>query len=226
MQGTWKENIQGWNTKDSKRKKQSRKHTLKDRAKWHIKHTRWNRNQDSAATYVEGSSKKEIYLVENRRQFKVEVWTIDVDNYDYKKTLKSIRFRRVPEGFFKGNTKIAYEWRGFWYDYYTAKPYRGLIKKLNKIDEEFVEWDKHIPKYEEVEFELGAEVETIYLYNKPIPVDYYNMFGFYTTRRRKFVQKMVNKMDRARVREWVSRENWDTEIKTHALSKSIAWEIY
>ena len=31
MQGKWKNNVGGWNHKDSKRKKQTRNHLLKDR---------------------------------------------------------------------------------------------------------------------------------------------------------------------------------------------------
>lgn len=33
MQGLWKENLRGWNHKDSKRKKQTRRHSFKDKAK-------------------------------------------------------------------------------------------------------------------------------------------------------------------------------------------------
>lgn len=44
---------------------------------------------------------------------------------------------------------------------------------------------------------------------------------------RKSSQNKANRLDRAKLRNWLSKKDYDMEkeIKTHSLSKSIAWDI-
>jgi len=229
MNGTWKENISGYDRKGNKRRKQSRKHTLKDKAKWHIKHTIYSKqtnNKLSNKTYIEGNVEFIPAMVKNHKELYVDVWTVDVDNYDYSKTLDEYCFL-PPAGYFEGNNKIAFEYNNAWYDIYTHTYIKGIIKPLNKIDTIYLNWDENKPKIVEYKGYCGVDTkETIYLYNKPLSVKFWNIYGFYSTKARKYAQKKVNHIDRQNVRTYISESNWDKEIKTHALSKSIAWEIY
>jgi len=68
--------------------------------------------------------------------------------------------------------------------------------------------------------------EKIFAYGKPLNVNFWNEFGFWSTKARKYAQKRAHKADRKNVRNYISNGDWDSTIKTHALSKSIAWEIY
>jgi hypothetical protein len=64
------------------------------------------------------------------------------------------------------------------------------------------------------------------MYGKPLCVDVFNMYGFYSTKRRKYAQKVVNKAERRFVKTFIKNGDWDKPIKTNSLSKSIAWEVY
>lgn len=45
---------------------------------------------------------------------------------------------------------------------------------------------------------------------------------------RKNAQKLANRTTRAKLKQWISKKDYDMdiEIKTHSLQKSIAWEIH
>jgi hypothetical protein len=221
MKGTWKENVGGY-TKDNKRKKQSRKHTLKDCAKWHISHTdSYREGKESPSTILNGDVEIQGKTIPAKKQWIINIYSIDVDNYNYKEKTPDDVF----EGFFEGNNRVAYEYHGKFYDIYDNSEIQGKIKILNLIDTEYIDWDKDLPDIKERVWKPATKT-TIFLYGKPLPADYWNMFGFYSSRARKYWQKAVNKMDRQRVREYISNEDWDIDVKTHALSKSIDWEIW
>jgi hypothetical protein len=163
-------------------------------------------------------------MVKNKKELYVDVWNIDVDNYIRP---NDCNFQYEYDGFFDGNNRTAFEYHRNWYDIYTHEPIEGKIKTLNKIDTIYIDWDVKEPKMvENTYFMIPSTTETIFLYNKPLPVDWNKIFGFWSTKARKYAQKKVNKRDRQRVREYISRKDWDKDVKTHALSKSIAWEIY
>ena len=229
MQGVWKENVSGYDRKGNKRKKQNRKHLLKDKAKWHIKHTIYNKqiaSKKSNRTYIEGDIDFTPPMVKNNRELYVDVWVVDIDNYNYSKSLGEYCFI-IPDGHFEGNNRTAFEYNNSWYDIYTKKIIKGIIKPLTKIDTIYLDWDENKPKIVEYHGYCGAATkETIFLYGKPLPVKFWNIFGFYATKDRKYAQKKVNHIDRQNLRTYIAKGDWDVEIKTHALSKSIAWEIY
>jgi len=226
MNGTWKENIAGY-SKDCRRKKQTRKHTLKDKAKWHIKHSeiRWKIKKSSSRTKIEGDIKCNFDNLKVKKELYVPVFVIEVDNYKYSKTLGD-DYKVKPEGFFEGNTKQAFRYRNDWYDIYTYKKIEGIIKPLNKIDTIYIPWDENLQDTENKNGCRISTTKTIFLYGKPLCVNYWNEYGFWSTKARKYAQKKANSMDRQRVRNYIAEGDWDKEIKTHHLSKSIAWEIY
>lgn len=64
-----------------------------------------------------------------------------------------------------------------------------------------------------------------FLYGKILP-DWKRWTFYNDGKRRKHGQKLVNGILRASVRNWITKEDWDAEIKTHAYSKSISWLIH
>jgi len=231
MNGTWKENISGYDRKSNKRKKQTRKHLLKDKAKYHITHSEYYGRKNKKLSnnpnvcYIEGAVEHTPSMVKNKKELYVDVYTIDVDNYD--RTECNVTLTDVIRGCFEGNTKIAFNHHGRWYDIYTYEHIRGAVKKLTKIDTIYLDWDESLPDMvEDCGYYASATIETIFLYGKPLPVDWHNIFGFWSTKARKYAQKKVNSMDRQRLINYISEGDWDKDVKTHSLSKSIAWEIY
>jgi len=59
----------------------------------------------------------------------------------------------------------------------------------------------------------------IVIYTKPLPY----FVGIYSSHYTKRCQRLANRATRHMARQWLRQGNWDTPIKTHALSKSIAW---
>jgi hypothetical protein len=229
MQGLWKENVGSWNNKDSKRKKQNRKHTLKDKAKWHISHSsNWRNKKESPSTSIEGDIEITEDMVKVKKELCVGVYIIEVDNYNYSKTLGKC-FGVLPDGFFEGNTKTAFKYHNRYYDIYTKELIKGIIKPLNKIDVMYLDWDKDLPDVEERVWKLATKPDTrttIFLYGKPLPVNYWHIFCSYSTKTKKYAQKQVNRMNRQRTREFISKAEWDKDIKIHTLSESILLEIW
>jgi len=227
MNGTWKENIAGWNLKDCKRKKQTRKHTLKDKAKWHIKHSDigWKAKKGSSRTKIEGAIEYIPDTVKVKKELYVPVFVVDVDNYNYTETLGD-DYRVKPEGFFEGNNRTAFRYRNAWYDIYTYEKIEGIIKPLNEIDTIYLPWDENLQDTEDRSYYRASTTETVFLYGKPLPVDFWKIFGFWSTKGRKYAQKKANRADRMAIKTWLGNKDISKEIKTHALSKSIAWEIW
>lgn len=63
-----------------------------------------------------------------------------------------------------------------------------------------------------------------FFYGKILP-DWKRWTFYNDGKRRKEGQKLVNGLERAAVRNWVAKGDWDKEIKTNHYSKSIAWLI-
>jgi hypothetical protein len=64
-----------------------------------------------------------------------------------------------------------------------------------------------------------------FIYGKPIS-SWKRMTFFNDGKRRKFAQNWANRMDRRNIKAWLNKHDISLEVKTHALSKSIAWEIW
>jgi len=226
MNGTWKENVGGYH-KDCKRKKQSRKHTLKDKAKWHIRHSGIgyrNTIPKNTPTKIEGDVVITPRKILRKKELYVDVYVINVDDYNYIEILGE-DFCVPPQGFFEGKTKIAFKYNNNYFDIYTKEIIIGLIKPLSKIDTIYLDWDEEDTYITERVYKPSIK-ETIFLYGKPLPKKYWNIFGFWTTKARKYAQNKAHRMDRRNTKTFIKKGDWDAEIKTHCLSKSIAWEIY
>lgn len=105
---------------------------------------------------------------------------------------------------YKTRTDITYDSKKFYDRYqYTIKPI-GNEQFLTRVHDR----------------------ERLFAYGKPLSVNFWHEFGFWSTKARKYAQKKAHHMDRQNIRTYISKGEWDKEIKTHALSKSIAWEVY
>ena len=220
MQGTWKEKVGGWNHKDTKRKKQTRKHILKDKVKPLIKKFYYDDKEFEDTiryeTIIEYKADKAVY----KNSGFVEYWKIEkltkVGNQVFGDYLEPIYNRTKMD---------AYLENGIWYNVYTNEIINGYIEKIAFLYKEEKVFNK--PKLINCGYSRNYIMcYNIFIYNKPLGEDWHNQYGFWSTKARKHVQKLVNARDRANTREYINRGDWDKDVKTHALSKSIAWEIY
>jgi len=63
-----------------------------------------------------------------------------------------------------------------------------------------------------------------FIYGKPLSS--WKMMTFFNDgKRRKFAQNRANRMDRRNIKTWLNKHDISLEVKTHTLSKSIAWEL-
>lgn len=100
------------------------------------------------------------------------------------------------------------------------------IKKIELIDTRFIQYPKPIKVKNGHKKNILTFGDTVFLYGKPIPVDFWNIFGFWSTRRRKYCQNYANRKDRRIIRDWIIERDWNREISTHELSKTIAWLVW
>lgn len=63
-----------------------------------------------------------------------------------------------------------------------------------------------------------------FFYGKILP-DWKRWTFYNDGKRRKDGQKLINGIERASIRNWIAKQDWDKEIKTNPYSKSIAWLI-
>jgi len=208
MKGLWKEKLSGYNHKGEKRKKTKRKHILKDNIKYHIKaNTHGRKNKLNVEEYIY-SIKKKI----NKELFV---------------KLSLISHTKYKIDFFYNKNTLAFLYKGNWYDYYTQEIIKSsFIKELYFVEYIYLDWDRSVEKYVEKKYSTYRNKVNYFLYGRPLPKDFYNIFGFYSARRRKYIQINANRKDRRLLKQWLSNNNFDKPIKTHALSKSIAWEVW
>lgn len=225
MQGIWKEKISGYK-KDCKRKKQSRKHTLKDKfkalnKKFIIKDIENEIVHDEANNFV--VIQDEIIT---KQSGWVETWKIEVLRY-IRDIPSSSGMYLYPE--YSVSIRTAYQIGAQWYDEYDNTEINGdLINKLDFLYKEEVKFEE-VLKVKKYRSSWRPNFESkIFIYGNPIPKKYKKIFGLRATKRRKYAQKMANRKTRARLKVWLSKKdyNQEIEIKNHVLEKSIAWEIY
>jgi len=258
MKGLWKENLGGWNHKDSKRKKQNRKHTLKDNGYYIVTSFDGYRNANKKV---------------NSEIFRYEIETIKTftgDYYDPKPIVEVVKiyravinWREVDEygEFIKDDTTFSgfrENWReisifinenmnfNYWgserhaYSSITGEPIKkfldltdkqmGTIKISEKrctgrdyvLPKEMVQ--KAIERKNKVIVE-DFQKEGAFIYGKPLE-SWKRMTFFNDGKRRKYAQNRANRMDRKNIKAWINKHDISKPLKTHALSKSIAWEIW
>ena len=217
MQGRWKENVGGYH-KDCRRKKHSRKHTLKDKVKPLIKKYIYN-DIDTDFIWEDGVIHTQPEPIYKQSGF-IETWKINVTRY----VRDAYPYDEYHYNVYSNNVRTAYYSDG-WYDEYTNEPIIGDVTKLSFLWKVEVQYDTP-KKINRKRSYFYSEREEIYVYGKPLPKDWNNIYGFWGTKSRKPAAKMANKIGRAKVREWIHKADWDKPIKNYALEKSIAWEIW
>ena len=214
MQGVWKNRLGGWNHKNQNRKKQTRKHMLKDKGEFLNIHSE---ELDSVKIYGEMKIELNTSKKSSPHTKLVDVQYVEFERY----------------ALFGGSHKkhiLAYFSDG-WIDYYTDRPIlfrwskispqKILFKKELVIDKD----DKPISPIKDIPFILYSGGESIHIFGKPVEKWKINTF-YRHTRIRSKIKKIANSKDRIRVRNWISNKCWDSEIKTHSLGKSILWEVW
>jgi len=220
MKGLWKENISGWNSKNTKRKKQTRKHTLKDNGR--IINNLFNKK--SLKT-------KKIFRIENK------VENIMTYGEYYPKQYKEIKSVKTYYINWYGKEYEAYKFKDIWYDINTNKEIKPF--KISQWDEymkqpiivkyiDTYDFDDEIGRNKankKHDFICGNYNQKEFIYDKILP-SWKKMTFYNNGKRRKFAQKKANRRDRQYIKKWINNSDFDAEIKTHDLSKSILYEIY
>ena len=257
MNGLWKETVGGWNHKDSKRKRQTRKHTLRDKGRA-LLHTydsfrRGSKKEDDNIFREEGivevvdiiKSKSPVYE-SNVKKYQVQYPEVDkndnrlVNIIEYTSTLADGSIKRYK---YEKELKIYTSFTGY-YDYsnncykdeFTYEKIKRLEnltktqKRYLKIEEvhstsRFVKLD--ISKHQSTKTRLSKQSfgrTREFIYNKPLYG--YVRWSFYNDgARRKYGQKLANRMTRNNTKQWIRNGDLDKEIKSHPYEKSIAWLI-
>jgi len=243
MQGTWKEKftkLDKYDRKGNRRKIQKRKHTLKDKAKWFIRHSDDNfrykhkNNKKHKFKYpIYSENNVEYYkLIKNKREFLLDVYLIYVNKNI--QVLDGCGLHYDIDN--KGKTIVVFQYKNTLFDIYTKKPLFNnndkRIKYIRKVDQIYVEWDKDIPKYKNKKISryFCCYENKIFIYGKPINSNYYNQYGFYSSKMRKFWQNKYHKSTRQYVKNWLKKEFYSDEaykpIKQHQGEKSINWIVF
>ncbi len=264
MKGLWKENLGGWNAKDTKRKKQARNHTLKDNGYYVV--TAFDGYRDS---------NKKV----NDKVFRHETETelVKKGTYDSDKPIVTkadvinvwITWNKIDdEGNFIADYKVKstlfYSNTTYWKEYYKTESRNvNVYANKNRNDNlvylegtnELVYEDLGLTKKQVRNMEFGAGRKTqrvvllpdylikeaierknkiivqdhdqdkAFIYGKPLE-SWKRMTFFDDGGRRKYAQNRANRMDRRNIKAWIKGKDISKPLKTHALSKSIAWDIW
>lgn len=252
MKGEWKNNVAGWNAKDTKRKKQTHNHRLRDNARvLYNKYGSFNSILTAEDDVFRSEGVFEIVYTGNRYRSDEIFWESEIFNVQ-------VEFNKRDE-----NGNFIVDYIGSYNRAVYIKEYRYIkaYKDLNENEYGYSNWKTvdNINIYEffgleenwktqlsvtimhktnsfaklntekAIENKNKVHVSTIeygedFMYNKPLPS--WKIGTYYGDgQRRKFGQKIANKADRAALRNWICKKDISLEIKTHALSKSIAWYI-
>lgn len=230
MNGLWKESVGGWNHKDTKRKKQKRKHTIRDKGRGTLK---------AAKRY---SLSNRIY----REEGLVDVTYVEKKEYFY--TAKLYRgtfyYPKVDEtgNFIKnkyGNQEYVYKTIVYYFDdndkSFKDRDGKVLFTELvqkQKINMRVlinVDLNINVKLYPVISREtktlrnvwMGSSKE--YLYNKLVlSTDIKQLYRDWS---RKWARTYANRLTRNRVKQWIRNADFDKEIKNHSYEKSIEYLI-
>lgn len=222
MNGTWKNNLGGW-SKDSKRKKQTHKNMLRDNGR-HLARNEYRRNTKTINTNIfRVDGDVEVALPEKTyiKSGFVETWKVLAIRY-----IKTTKIGDVLMPEYSKSLRTAYSFFGIWYDEYDNEEIDAQeIEPLSFLYKEEIEYSEPVLRVKERNWCTASTRNIYFFYGKPIQGWKVKTF-FNDGRRRKIAQKFASSMDRMNIRTFISNGDWDDEIKTHTLSKSILWEIY
>jgi hypothetical protein len=213
MQGKWKEKLGGYDLKGNRRKKQSRKHTIKD--KYNYFENRYYREGNSK--FISNGLPEAVY--EEKTVVKNGCWLDIVSLSDESSALKW-------EG--KTSTRIVYMrkelWKVTFYDYIDLSILDvSFREKVNQyLGKEFFLFE--IPEVTVVKNLVSGtnynRSNIYYIYGKPVLKKWWGR-GI----SKRYYKQTINSKNRAKVKEWISHENWDKICDT--LDKNIVrWELY
>lgn len=253
MHGLWKEKTGGWNNKDSKRKKQKRKHTLKDKGRAILKTYEWQTEKskkvdknkfryenEQTITYIGSKFYRPQKIIEYSQVFRAEISFPLVDennNFIYKNGIQQHGFAR--RFLYEDLNNSSYHS----YNHYFIENTNSRIRDdFNLTNRQM--WDLRIHRlfktnrYVKLDFQKIVdrrnEVTTLehndylqktFLYNELLPDWKRNTF-YNDGKRRKIAQKIMSRKDRALTRAYLSKKNWDEDVATHKYTKTISWLIH
>ena len=219
MNGTWKENLSGYNHKGQRRKKQTRKHILKDKIKPLIKNFYFkNKEIEKEKFFIEN----QVEYIDNeqtkkKRNITIKIYKIEVIRY----------YGELCNSRYSTNIREAYKSvNGGYYDLYNFEPIIGNeIKELSLIDtEEFeVEQKDNSKKNNKPITYFYYNSKIYFIYGKPLEKDFFNIYGFNSCKRRKYCKKLANKRTRKNIKTWLKKGDFDKPHKNHFMEKSTSW---
>ena len=240
MNGLWKEQLSGWNTKDSRRKKQTRKNTLRDKSRAIL--------QDF---YKTERNSKHFTRIENEQTitYTGSRWGIEGTLPKYADIVK-IGFRIPHKGdeydTDKGSfvTMKAYHqggpYNGAWKEIDTDKTIReyfdlNFTQKMliadrdivigEKCGKKLLDWTDELEKRKKVTVrDFTHSTQRDFVYDKPL-LSHLKWSMYTESGRRKFAHKYVQGQTRASVRNWIQKGDWDTERQIPWGEISYAWII-
>ena len=224
MQGVWKEKINGWN-KDNKRKKQSRKHTLKDKAKILIRKF-YHQDIDNDSIRRECRKYFDITKKDIKKSEDSFICRVEFKYYLDRNKKKYHRAIYEPRRYF---TRICYQLKYKWYDVYTNEEIifdeHHILFKFEKIHIRYKE--PLIVSEDSISLDRFYYDNTVFIYGNPLPNKFYKMYGFYSTTLKKFYKKVSHTRTRRNERVWLYKKDYDMdyEIKKSAIEKSYKWYI-
>lgn len=252
MQGLWKEKISGWNHKDTKRKKWTRKHYIKEKGKFYLKEfdiysDRSHKNltygkelevitditpsvvPTHANVYnalIKYPDKVVTYYINGIPWSRTQHNTVNCLIYEFKSSSYMIkrRFVALPDSYliyedFAKDLPIP-----AWLDNYEVIQMTPtyIVKDLSEV----IINKQYFRKRRNVSTTFNSYNNKMFLFNKPVSWKADLNILYNDGKRRKMGQNIANSADRALLRAWIGKADWDREIGVHGLSKSIAWFVH
>ncbi|MBT5491375.1 hypothetical protein HOK00_03535 [bacterium] len=237
MQGTWKENLSGYNHKDTKRKKQSRKHTVKYKYQGFLKASlRKDKKLSSSIFKIEPIIEETTYL-DKGTSFNQKAYIFDTKftfRKDFRhwkegyKIYESVLLKTFSEVDKYPYEPIVYNTGLYYYEYlnlYThtmerANNYASSydIKRMFDVKIEILKLNKIITwalndnkRFSIKKREYFSECSKTFIYGKPINKSLLSK-KFLRNENSKYFQKYMNSKDRVELRNWIKNANWDKSL--------------
>ena len=237
MTGLWKEELSGWNNKDHRRKKQTRKNTLRDKSRailqdFYKDRNNFTRTENAQTLTFSGSRWGGLYhFPEFADICKIQI-KIPKKGDEFDSTKGSYT---TLKAYYKGT-----KYNGAWLELESGINIReylnlGTVQRLLIRDEDIYIIEKVGLKRLDWSAELEARkvTKTIdfthrtsreFVYNKPM-LEYLKWSMSTESSRRKFAHKYVQGQTRASVRNWIAKGDWDAERQIPWGEISYAWIV-
>lgn len=224
MKGLWKEQLSGWNQKDSKRKKQNRNHTIKDNLnelRKTLTSKKWNNNNNNI-------KKEEYELIVNKDKYsgqiienkKMNLYLIDLKFYDKKNNVKNIVFK----GFFIGysnKTLIDYKTKKEICDVFDMPNeycfslsskniiHCNIIKDLGFVENLKLDLEEYSDRFNGTKYNIkyhNTEIEHYYIKKKLVTYRY-------DPKTSKNLQNFTNRENRCKIKNYIKNGDFENEKK-------------